>query len=411
MPSFNDHRNWPTNQDVIDYGKEQDRTCFGQASEAIEGKGYDSTAPPAAALSCIPATCSPCGSDLDSDRASSTVYSSYSITGDFVPDPMTGSLTSLGVQDDATEGWWDMGQHNDMPSMDSSTFIQSANGVPPPYMLWQAEPLQTLHYQSMSTIAPTALSLDDSTAYHNPLPHTSVAPRPASFTSSTTPTMYRSASSTATQSNTETNSQLRSSISRSVPSTATLGVQSSSQVTSHPRQRLSARAIGRPHVSILPSNDRGISKGKRRPITTKVSSQVLPKNNVLQPSTTSNSKHSKNTEHKKRSVSGTLEPKLQPVQTSHILAAIPNAAEAKPVAERESKDDFLVKSKRAGMSYKEIRQQGGFTEAESTLRGRYRTLTKDKEERVRRPMWKEHDVSRSQSMCKSVLIVLADPPS
>ncbi|OTA90660.1 hypothetical protein M434DRAFT_365764 [Hypoxylon sp. CO27-5] len=60
---------------------------------------------------------------------------------------------------------------------------------------------------------------------------------------------------------------------------------------------------------------------------------------------------------------------------------------------RSAKDDFLVRSKLAGMTYREIRRKGNFTEAESTLRGRYRTLTKDKEARVRKPEWQENDVS------------------
>ncbi|KAH8595643.1 hypothetical protein B0O99DRAFT_152269 [Bisporella sp. PMI_857] len=59
---------------------------------------------------------------------------------------------------------------------------------------------------------------------------------------------------------------------------------------------------------------------------------------------------------------------------------------------RDEKDNFLVRSKLAGMSYKDIRQQGGFTEAESTLRGRFRTLTKNKAQRVRKPEWTENDV-------------------
>ena len=58
----------------------------------------------------------------------------------------------------------------------------------------------------------------------------------------------------------------------------------------------------------------------------------------------------------------------------------------------DAKDIFLVQSKLAGMSYREIRDRGNFTEAESTLRGRFRTLTKDKENRVRKPEWQERDV-------------------
>lgn len=63
------------------------------------------------------------------------------------------------------------------------------------------------------------------------------------------------------------------------------------------------------------------------------------------------------------------------------------------LGDRLSKDDFLVRNKQLGLTYKEIRRIGGFTEAESTLRGRYRTLTKSREARVRRPEWSEKDVS------------------
>lgn len=57
------------------------------------------------------------------------------------------------------------------------------------------------------------------------------------------------------------------------------------------------------------------------------------------------------------------------------------------------RDEFLVRSKLTGMSYRDIRIKGNFTEAESTLRGRFRTLTKRKEQRVRKPQWHEKDVS------------------
>ncbi|KAI1143937.1 hypothetical protein F5Y05DRAFT_418119 [Hypoxylon sp. FL0543] len=59
---------------------------------------------------------------------------------------------------------------------------------------------------------------------------------------------------------------------------------------------------------------------------------------------------------------------------------------------RSAKDDFLVRSKLSGMTYREIRRKGNFTEAESTLRGRFRTLTKDKEARVRKPEWQDNDI-------------------
>ncbi|KAI0180070.1 hypothetical protein GGR52DRAFT_587593 [Hypoxylon sp. FL1284] len=59
---------------------------------------------------------------------------------------------------------------------------------------------------------------------------------------------------------------------------------------------------------------------------------------------------------------------------------------------RAAKDEYLVRSKRAGMTYREIREAGDFKEAESTLRGRFRTLTKSKEARVRKPEWQDNDV-------------------
>ncbi|KAI9724819.1 MAG: hypothetical protein M1812_000095 [Candelaria pacifica] len=59
---------------------------------------------------------------------------------------------------------------------------------------------------------------------------------------------------------------------------------------------------------------------------------------------------------------------------------------------RRSKDAFLVKSKVAGMSYKEIKARGHFTEAESTLRGRFRALTKNRKQRVRKPEWTDRDI-------------------
>jgi len=71
----------------------------------------------------------------------------------------------------------------------------------------------------------------------------------------------------------------------------------------------------------------------------------------------------------------------------------PHKPKTKVLHRSVSKDDFLIRSKAAGLSYKEIKLKGRFQEAESTLRGRYRTLTKRKEQRVRRPEWQHQDVS------------------
>ncbi|KAK1968829.1 hypothetical protein LY78DRAFT_679069 [Colletotrichum sublineola] len=62
------------------------------------------------------------------------------------------------------------------------------------------------------------------------------------------------------------------------------------------------------------------------------------------------------------------------------------------LAERSAKDEYLLKAKQDGLTYREIRVKGNFTEAESTLRGRYRTLTKNKEARVRKPEWTDKDI-------------------
>lgn len=60
--------------------------------------------------------------------------------------------------------------------------------------------------------------------------------------------------------------------------------------------------------------------------------------------------------------------------------------------ERDEKDKFLLDMREEGLTYKQIKKLGKFSEAESTLRGRVRVLTKDRSERVRKPVWNEEDV-------------------
>lgn len=62
---------------------------------------------------------------------------------------------------------------------------------------------------------------------------------------------------------------------------------------------------------------------------------------------------------------------------------------------RTARDAFLLRCRAEGMSYKQLKEHGNLPEAESTLRGRYRALTKSKQERVRRPVWTDRDVSSS----------------
>ena len=68
-----------------------------------------------------------------------------------------------------------------------------------------------------------------------------------------------------------------------------------------------------------------------------------------------------------------------------------------------AENEFLVQSRLSGMSYKEIRESGNFQISESTLRGRFRSLTKAPQSRLRRPRWSEKDVSQSVPRFVSLL--------
>ncbi|KAI8721249.1 hypothetical protein NCS52_00572100 [Fusarium sp. LHS14.1] len=60
--------------------------------------------------------------------------------------------------------------------------------------------------------------------------------------------------------------------------------------------------------------------------------------------------------------------------------------------DRASKDRYLLDRRADGYTYREIQQAGGFEEAEPTLRGRWRTLTKDPQHRLRSPTWTHNDI-------------------
>jgi hypothetical protein len=63
-----------------------------------------------------------------------------------------------------------------------------------------------------------------------------------------------------------------------------------------------------------------------------------------------------------------------------------------PLDTKAKKNTYLLEAKRRGVSYRDIKEYGEISDAESTLRGRYRMLTKSAEERVRRPVWEARDV-------------------
>ena len=86
-------------------------------------------------------------------------------------------------------------------------------------------------------------------------------------------------------------------------------------------------------------------------------------------------------------------------QSDSMLSVVPTMNSRQEIVEDEAyvkhRDKMLLDLRNKGHSYKEIKRMGRFKEAESTLRGRLRTLTKEKSERVRKPKWNAHDVRRS----------------
>lgn len=97
--------------------------------------------------------------------------------------------------------------------------------------------------------------------------------------------------------------------------------------------------------------------------------------------------------HSVTSLASTMSLTSPPVTTAVMKTSTDSSPLASNSAQRRAnKDAILVHWKRAGMSYKEIKERGNFQEAESTLRGRFRTLTKSKELRVRKPRWEKRDV-------------------
>lgn len=78
----------------------------------------------------------------------------------------------------------------------------------------------------------------------------------------------------------------------------------------------------------------------------------------------------------------------------------PSSSQPRPTpwtaaAERAERDNFLVQCRASGMKYRDVKRLGNLPEAESTLRGRYRSLTKGKSDWGRRCKWTDRDVSVS----------------
>jgi hypothetical protein len=166
-----------------------------------------------------------------------------------------------------------------------------------------------------------------------------------------------------------------------------------------PRQILpDSVSTSRRIAPVLPSNDFPSSEKTRKRSTkaTKVGTNTRRKGSPV-PTSTASTKHLSSwragvtAPRPKKIEPKPVTPEPEPPRTS-----LPqSSATVQAMHHRDLKDDFLVRSKLAGMSYKEIRRQGKFSEAESTLRGRFRTLTKHKAARVRKPEWDDNDASSS----------------
>ncbi|RMZ76139.1 hypothetical protein DV738_g5114, partial [Chaetothyriales sp. CBS 135597] len=69
-----------------------------------------------------------------------------------------------------------------------------------------------------------------------------------------------------------------------------------------------------------------------------------------------------------------------------------NERRGDPGRRNTSRDEELIRLRMLGVSYRDIKKKYGFDVAESTLRGRIRSLTKAKEQRLRKPVWKSDDI-------------------
>ncbi|KAH0613067.1 uncharacterized protein H6S33_009447 [Morchella sextelata] len=82
--------------------------------------------------------------------------------------------------------------------------------------------------------------------------------------------------------------------------------------------------------------------------------------------------------------------------TSFISRPLPDSKEL-----LREQNRLLLRWRSEGISYRTIKKKLGINEAESTLRGRLRTLTKPKSERLRKPQWTEEDIE--------LLLEIVDP--
>ncbi|KAE8451996.1 hypothetical protein EG329_002161 [Mollisiaceae sp. DMI_Dod_QoI] len=331
------------------------------------------------------------GSSLDINRTSpDTVYSSYSPR----TTPAASRIsTSLGLHNaqqlEARASWWPgttrSGRDQNQASYDLS---MSYDGLPkyqpepqsqqysgPWNMSYTPADKRTLQSVDSTTISPKALTLNVSTA--------SLA-----SSSSSQGSMLALSEASTTASIADSASEL------SRPEN--LAVIEPQPPMRRSRQILpDSSANSRRIVPVLPSNDVSSSRNARKRSVKAIEPERQARRSSPHSHTTAiaNTRTQKMKDDPPRSPAPKrIEPKPMDQVTQSKSTWEQSSATIQAVHHRDAKDDFLVRSKLAGMSYKEIRRLGKFTEAESTLRGRFRTLTKHKAARVRKPEWNDNDI-------------------
>ncbi|KAH7126835.1 hypothetical protein B0J11DRAFT_505558 [Dendryphion nanum] len=112
--------------------------------------------------------------------------------------------------------------------------------------------------------------------------------------------------------------------------------------------------------------------------------------------------------HHKQRFEKQIDPKSQAELEFDVAQSDNEAYDNKIATLRKKEDSILLEGKRAGLTYKEIKKKMRTDVAESTLRGRYRSLTKARKDRVRKPKWTEIDIRLLKTSVRMELDKLDD---
>ncbi|PMD34151.1 hypothetical protein L207DRAFT_547478 [Hyaloscypha variabilis F] len=317
-----------------------------------------------------------------------TAYSSYSpMTASVDPRSLISCLDN-GHGPSTKTGWWSQ------TLADSRYRDEISCGVQMPYdglPKCQAEESQQQYCDLWNTVPRGA---DDWTA--QTIASSTISPKVLTLNVSSTPSSSSGSSQEAMMGLSRPSNITTSSESSDQSGPETLAVVEPPSHSHRQRQALpESIPISRRIVPVLPSNDFVSNENNKKRSTKVVKSgrNGRRRSSPVPPSTPSN-KHLSSwragvaAPRPKKIVPKPVTPEPEYSRSNYSQSS----ATAQAMHHRDAKDDFLVRSKLAGMSYKEIRRQGKFSEAESTLRGRFRTLTKHKAARVRKPEWDDNDI-------------------